>query len=136
MKKLSGSLANDIKPNKKATSFIQKASSAKETTSRKILIEDYEYLRRYAFHTDSNVTAVLDKIYELMQPVIVEKGLEILDLPEEKTKGDKNTDRNVRISVNFNKYLKELSLDTNYPVKVLLSTIVDLAKETLEKERN
>lgn len=132
MKQLSGALAN-TKENKKKSTTLTEAVESEKTTSRKIFKEDYELLRKYAFFTDTTVTEALDMIYGKLTEEIKTKGAGIL--PEvSKEEIESEEQKNIRISVNFNKYLKDLSKETKIPAKYLLSVCLDYYKDFLVEE--
>lgn len=132
MKQLSGALAN-TKENKKKSTTLTETVEAEKTTSRKIFKEDYELLRKYAFFTDTTVTEALDMIYGKLTEDIKTKGTGIL-LEVTKEEIESEEQKNIRISVNFNKYLKDLSKETKIPAKYLLSVCLDYYKDFLVEE--
>lgn len=132
MKPLSGALSKSKGNKKKSTTLTVNVESEK-TTSRKIFNEDYDLLRKYAFFTDTTITEALDMIYHKLSKEIETKGSDIL--PEaEKEKFEGEEQKNVRISVDFNQYLKELSKETKIPAKYLLSVCLDYYKGFLVEE--
>ena len=132
MKQLSGALAN-TKENKKKSTTLTEAVEAEKTTSRKIFKEDYELLRKYAFFTDTTVTEALDMIYGKLTEEIKTKGAGILpEITKEEIESEEQ--KNIRISVSFNKYLKDLSKETKIPAKYLLSVCLDYYKDFLVEE--
>lgn len=132
MKQLSGALAN-TKENKKKSTTLTEDVEVEKTTSRKIFKEDYELLRKYAFFTETTVTEALNMIYGKLSEEIKIKGPGILpEITKEEIESEEQ--KNIRISVDFNKYLKELSKETKIPAKYLLSVCIDYYKAFLVEE--
>lgn len=132
MKQLSGALAN-TKENKKKSTTLTETVEAEKTTSRKIFKDGYELLRKYGFFTDTNITEALDMIYNKLKKDIETKGSNIL--PEvDKEKLESQEQKNVRISVSFNQYLRDLSKETKIPAKYLLSVCLEYYRDFLVEE--
>lgn len=132
MKQLSGALAN-AKENKKKSTTLTENVEVEKTTSRKIFKEDYDLLRKYAFFTDTTVTEALETIYSMLSEEIKNKGIGILtEVSKEKFESEEQ--KNIRISVSFNQYLKDLSKETKIPAKYLLSVCLFHYKDFLEGE--
>lgn len=129
MKKLSGELSQSQTPKKKSTTLTQGIDSEK-TTSRKIFLSDYKLLDLYAWSTDQSVTSALNEVYKRLKEAVEEKGSAIL-VPIEKEELEGEAQKNIRISAEFNQYLKDLSKETKIPAKYLLTVCLKYFKEEL-----
>lgn len=132
MKSLSGALAN-TRENKKKSSTLTEKVEVEKTTSRKIFMNDYELLRRYAFFTNQTVTEATEIIHEKISKEIAEKGVAILP-PLIKEEIESEEQKNIRITVTFNQYLRDLSKETSIPAKYLLSVCLVYLKDYLLDE--
>ncbi len=132
MKKLSGELSKSETPKKKSTTLTQ-GIEMERTTSRKIFLSDYKLLDLYAWSTDQSVTSALNEIHARLMVIIKEKGFSILK-PIDKEKIDGEEQKNIRISADFNQYLKMLSKETKIPAKYLLTVCLEYFKEELVAE--
>lgn len=122
-----GSLSNN--GSKKKSSTLIESVEVETTTSRKIMKSDYDLLKRYAFYTDQNMTSALNVIYNKISKEINNKGYQIL--PTVNEDNESSEQKNVRISVEFNRYLKELSFKTDIPAKYLLTSCLSYLKDDL-----
>lgn len=129
MKKLSGELLTTQTPKKKSTTLTQGIDTEK-TTSRKIFLSDYKLLDLYAWSTEQSVTSALNEIQNRLKDVIKEKGVSVLS-PIEKEDIEDDSPKNIRISSDFNQYLKDLSKETKIPAKYLLTVCLEYFKEEL-----
>lgn len=129
MKKLSGELSTTQTPKKKSTTLTQGIDTEK-TTSRKIFLSDYKLLDLYAWSTEQSVTNALNEIHNRLKEVIKEKGVSVLS-PIAKEDIEDDSPKNIRISSDFNQYLKDLSKETKIPAKYLLTVCLEYFKEEL-----
>lgn len=129
MKKLSGELSTTQTPKKKSTTLTQGIDTEK-TTSRKIFLSDYKLLDLYAWSTEQSVTSALNEIHNRLKEVIKEKGVSVLN-PISKEDIEDDSPKNIRISSDFNQYLKDLSKETKIPAKYLLTVCLEYFKEEL-----
>ncbi|MDJ0333279.1 hypothetical protein [Planococcus sp. S3-L1] len=129
MKKLSGELSTTQTPKKKSTTLMQEIDTEK-TTSRKIFLSDYKLLDLYAWSTEQSVTSALNEIHNRLKAVIKEKGVSVLN-PITKEDIEDDSPKNIRISSDFNQYLKDLSKETKIPAKYLLTVCLEYFKEEL-----
>ncbi|MGE6370588.1 hypothetical protein ACQKDB_15790 [Planococcus kocurii] len=129
MKKLSGELSTTQTPKKKSTTLMQEIDTEK-TTSRKIFLSDYKLLDLYAWSTEQSVTSALNEIHNRLKVVIKEKGVSVLN-PITKEDIEDDSPKNIRISSDFNQYLKDLSKETKIPAKYLLTVCLEYFKEEL-----
>lgn len=132
MKKISGKLSKSQTPKEKSTILTQGIGTEK-TTSRKIFLSDYKLLDLYAWSTERSVTGVLNEIYSRLKKVIEEEGVSVLPLiNRDEIEGEE--EKNIRISMDFNQYLKTLSKETRIPVKYLLTVCLMYFKEEMVAE--
>lgn len=101
-----------------------------KTTSRKIFLSDYKLLDLYAWSTEQSVTSALNEIHNRLKVVIKEKGVSVLN-PITKEDIEDDSPKNIRISSDFNQYLKDLSKETKIPAKYLLTVCLEYFKEEL-----
>lgn len=132
MKKLSGELATSQTPKKKSTTLTQGIDTEK-TTSRKIFLSDYKLLDLYAWSTEQSVTSAMNEVHKRLKEAVEEKGSSILN-PITKEDIEDEAQKNIRISAEFNQYLKDLSKETKIPAKYLLTVFLKYFKEELVVE--
>lgn len=102
MKKIGDKFTKD---SKKVISLTEVNEEA--TTSRRVFPNDYKALREMAFNEEKTITQILDDVYEFIKPKVKGSGLSFLPEVNDKTKS--STHKAVRLSVEFNDYLNELS---------------------------
>lgn len=132
MKKLSGELSKSQTPKKKSTTLTQGIDSEK-TTSRKIFISDYKLLDLYAWSTEQSLTSATNEVHKRLKEAVEKKGSSILN-PIKKEDKEGEAQKNIRISADFNQYLKDLSKETKIPAKYLLTVCLEYFKEDLVAE--
>lgn len=98
-----GDKFNKKKPTKQVTIS---TGQDENTTSRRVYPKDYKNLREMAFIKETNITQVLDEIYDFVKPIIEESGTYLIPEIKDDTKSTQH--KAVRISNDFNVYLNEL----------------------------
>lgn len=129
MKKLSGAFTkNDNR--KKSTALTKKrVVDVESTTPRKINESDYEIIRRYAFENKLTMLEATENIYEEMKKLYSseKENLRSIDLEEYTSPNQKS----IRISIDFNDYLKEKTNEIRVPSKFILSYFIKHLKDEL-----
>src|SRR5690606_10896247 len=87
----------------------------------------------YAWSTDQSVTSALNEVHKRLKETVEKKGSAIL-IPIEKEEVEGEAQKNIRISAEFNQYLKDLSKETKIPAKYLLTVCLKYFKEELVVE--
>ncbi len=125
MKKLSGAF-NNAETKKKSSTLIKKAE---DSIPRKINENDYEFIRKYAYENNlsmfESTEYIFGKIrdeYENQKDNLLNDNLEVY-----KSK----TLKSIRISNDFNEYLKSKTNETKIPSKSILSYFISILKNEI-----
>lgn len=129
MKKLSGKFSKKEKTD--TPTLIIPTTKTEETVPRKINKSDYEFLRLYAFKSQITVLQATDRLFQMIKNEVENKSTSIIKVQED---NEKNPEKSIRLSKEFNDYLKGLSFETNVPMKSIISFFVQYFKKDLEKE--
>lgn len=129
MKKLSGKFSKKEKTD--TPTLIIPTTKTEETVPRKINQSDYEFLRLYAFKSQITVLQATDKLFQMIKNEVENKSTSIIKVQED---NEKKPEKSIRLSKEFNDYLKGLSFETNVPMKFIISFFVQYFKKDLEKE--
>lgn len=129
MKKLSGKFSKKEKTD--TPTLIIPTTKTEETVPRKINKSDYEFLRLYAFKSQITVLQATDRLFQMIKNEVENKSTSIIKVQED---NEKNPEKSIRLSKEFNDYLKGLSFETNVPMKFIISFFVQYFKKDLEKE--
>lgn len=130
MRSLSGAFNSDSE--KKGSSLIAKSVEPEETVPRKILEDDYEFIREYAFRMKLKMLEATDKIYKKIRDEIEKKSTSIINIDVDEI--DVTNQKSIRLSTEFNDYLKYLNKETRIPMKFIISFFIQYFKGELEKE--
>lgn len=129
MKKLGGAFG---KKKKEDTPTLVLPTKVGDTVPRKIVESDHDFLKEYAFRKRYTMLVATEDLFERMRKEIEEKSTSIIevDLEGVETKGEKS----IRLSSDFNDYLKTLSHETKVPMKSIFSFFIEYFKKELKSE--
>ncbi|MCW1929557.1 hypothetical protein [Bhargavaea beijingensis] len=103
-----------------------------QTVPRQIKASDYEYLRLYAFRTNQKMLDATNHLYKRIKEEVEEKTPSIIKVDEVQREEQKS----IRLSVDFNNYLKYLSSETRVPMIHILSFFLDYFRVEMELDMN
>ncbi len=129
MKKLSGKFTKKEKTD--TPTLIIPTTKTEETVPRKINKADYEFLRLYAFKKQITVLQATDELFQMIKNEVENKSAAIIKIQED---NDKKPEKSIRLSKEFNDYLKALNFETKVPMKFIISFFVQYFKKDMEKE--
>lgn len=129
MKKLSSAFSND--DTKKKSSALTKENIVKveETTPRKINESDYEVIRKFAFDNKLSMLEATEYLYKEIDEIYFTQKDKLCNADLEYFKS--TNQKSIRISSDFNNYLKEKSNETRIPLKFILSYFINVLRERL-----
>lgn len=129
MKKLTGAFG---KKKKEETPTLVLPTKVGDTVPRKIDESDHDFLKEYAFRKRFTMLEATEGLFGKIREEIEEKSISIISVDVEgiETKGEKS----IRLSSEFNDYLKTLSHETKVPMKFIFSFFIEYFKTKLESE--
>lgn len=125
MRKLSNTFMGK---NRRTTPTLVLPTKAGETAPRKINVEDYEIIREYAFKNKITMLDATERLHNKLK-ILYEKDKNILDYVS-KNEHKESEQKSIRLTTNFNDFLKMLSNESRIPVKYIISHFI---KEILGK---
>lgn len=130
MKKLSSAFGK--KEQKKTPTLVLPTKVSEVTVPRKIDELDHDFLKEYAFRKRYTMLEATEVLFGKMRKEIEEKSTSIIivDVEGIETKGEKS----IRLSSEFNDYLKTLSHETKVPMKFIFSFFIEYFKKELTSE--
>lgn len=131
MKKLTGAFGK--KKKEKIPTLVLPTKVGNETVPRKINEVDHDFLKEYAFKRRLTMLDATEHLFHKIKEEIETKSTEIINLDESM---EFESEKSIRLSTEFNDYLKGLSHETKTPMKFIFSFFVEYFKRDLEDEMN
>lgn len=131
MKKLSGVFG---KNKKEETPTLVLPTTVGDTVPRKIDESDHDFLKEYAFRKRYTMLEATDVLFKKIQIEIEEKSNSIINVDVDGIETKK--EKSIRLSSEFNDYLKTLSHETKVPMKFIFAFFIEYFKKDLEREIN
>lgn len=130
MKKLSSAFGK--KEQKKTPTLVLPTKVGEATVPRKIDESDHDFLKEYAFRKRYTMLEATEGLFGKIRKEVEKKSTSIIvvDVEGIETKGEKS----IRLSADFNDYLKTLSHETKVPMKFIFSFFIEYFKKELEIE--
>lgn len=110
-----------------------KGKDDEKTVPRQIKASDYEFLRVYAFRTNQTMLDATNELHRRIEKEVKEKTPSIIKKTDG---GQKKEQRSIRLSVEFNDYLKYLSSETRVPMIHILSFFLEYFRVEMELDMN
>ncbi len=131
MKKLTGAFGNK---KKEETPTLVLPTKVGDTVPRKIDEMDHDFLKEFAFKKRFTMLEATEGLFGKIQNEIKEKSTSIISVDVENI--ETKREKSIRLSSDFNDYLKTLSYETNIPMKFIFSFFIEYFREDLKREMN